>query len=523
MLKKFFSRFTIVALAILLLFTAFAGAIVAGLWFLRSFLLDTFPDAGIWIWIAWEALHWLILVITVFNIVNRDMMPDTKLPWIICVVALGEFGIVIYAFFSRNRPSRRQRRYFRALHKGYERYVIRAVERGPLREAMGQWEGVSEGVYRKNLVCVAHENTKTEYFSTGETYLESLLKDLESAEKYIFLEYFIIGKGVAWNAVLDVLKRKAAEGVKVRVMYDDIGSMSKVHVRYYKTLQKAGIECVKFAPFVPVVSNVHNNRDHRKIAVIDGKIGYTGGINLADEYFNITHPFGHWKDTGVRLEGEAVKNLIVMFLRHFNMQKHTTEDFTAYIPESYEKFGGEGVVQPYADGPKPLYSNSLGEEVYLDLLGTAERYVWIMTPYLIIDYRLRAALLAAAARGVDVRIVTPHIPDKKLPFALTRSNYLKLIRGGVKIYEYTPGFIHAKNFLADDDVAVVGTINLDYRSLLHHYENAVLFHRAKVRGQLKEDFGQTFAVSQLQTEEDAKKNIVWRGLTEFAKAFAPLF
>lgn len=522
-LKKLFSRFTFVALTIILLFSAFALAIVGGFWLLRMFLIERFESARIWIWIAAEVINWLVVVLTIIHIVNRDMTPETKLPWIICVVALGVFGVGVYAFFSYNRPSKRQRRYFRALHKDFDAYIARAVSEEKLARDMGDWAGVSEAVYRKNPVAVMHANTKTEYFPTGEKFFERLLFDLERAEKYIFMEYFVVGRGQVWSAVLDVLKRKVQEGVEVRFLYDDIGCMGKIHFRYDKTLRKLGINCVKFNPFVPVVSNVHNNRDHRKLTVIDGKVGYTGGANIADEYANLARPFGYWKDTAVRLEGEAVRNLIVSFLRTFNMQRRTTEDFTPYIPPSYDEVEGEGYVQPYSDGPKPLYANTVAEDVYLDILATAKKYVWITTPYLIIDYRIRTALLSAAARGVDVRILTPHIPDKKIPFALTRSNYMALIKGGVKIYEYTPGFVHAKSFLADDDIAVVGTVNLDYRSLLYHYENAVLLYRTRACAQLKEDLEGCFACSKLQTEEDAKKNILWRGLTELAKAFAPLF
>lgn len=288
-------------------------------------------------------------------------------------------------------------------------------------------------------------------------------------------------------------------------------------------MRKQGIQCVKFNPFLPVVTNVHNTRDHRKIAVIDGRIGYTGGLNLADEYVNLESPYGHWKDSAVRLEGEGVKPLIVMFLTLYNMQRRSTEDFSAYIPERYERFEGEGYVQPYGDGPRPMYARQIGEDVYINLLNGAKGYVYIATPYLIIDYRMREALVMAAERGVDVRIITPHVPDKKIAFSLTRSNYMALIKGGVKIYEYTPGFIHSKIFLCDGEAGVVGTINLDYRSLMHHYENAVLMYKTKALEGVKADMDATFAKSKLQTEEDAKKNVVWRLLCEIAKVFAPLF
>ncbi len=360
-----------------------------------------------------------------------------------------------------------------------------------------------------------------EYFSEGADAFVRLLDDLKGAQTSIYLEFYIIAQGVLWQSVLAVLKEKAKAGVDVRVIYDDFGCALTMPRRYPKTLEKAGIRCRVFRPVR--LSRRASLRDHRKIAVIDGRIGYTGGLNLADEYVNLESPYGHWKDSAVRLEGEGVKPLIVMFLTLYNMQRRSTEDFSAYIPERYERFEGEGYVQPYGDGPRPMYARQIGEDVYINLLNAAKGYVYIATPYLIIDYRMREALVMAAERGVDVRIITPHVPDKKIAFSLTRSNYMALIKGGVKIYEYTPGFIHSKIFLCDGEAGVVGTINLDYRSLMHHYENAVLMYKTKALEGVKADMDATFAKSKLQTEEDAKKNVVWRLLCEIAKVFAPLF
>ena len=522
-LKLFFSRFFIIAVTIILLFAVNVLLILAGFYFAEEALAEAFPAVAAYLRFPFNLFQWLVVILTVLHVVNRDMLPETKIPWILCIVTLNVFGVAVYAVFSYNRPSMRQRRTYAALNERSRKFLTRTVPEQRLKEELGDWAAVSEALQRKNRNAVIYENTKTEYFPTGEAFFARLLEDLNGAKEYIFLEYFILARGTMWYSVLDVLKRKVKEGVEVRVIYDDIGCMGKLRAGYYKELARAGIRCVKFNPFVPIVTNLHNNRDHRKITVIDGRIGYTGGINLADEYINAISPFGNWKDTAVRLEGEGVKHLVLSFLRMFNLRAHETEDFTPYIPETYEKFEGEGFVQAYGDGPRPLYGRHLAEDVYIDILSGAKKYVWIMTPYLIIDYRMRAAMLSAAARGVDVRIITPHIPDKKIPFALTRSNYMALIQGGVKIYEYTPGFIHAKSFLADDEIAVVGTINLDYRSLLHHYENAVLMFRTKANEQLKADYEKTFEVSALQTEEDAKKSVVWRGICELAKVFAPLF
>lgn len=521
--KIFFSRFTFVALTIIALFVLDFCIAFGPIYVLREVLKNKFPDYANLITLVVDILRWAIVVVAVLSIANRDMIPEAKIPWLLCVIVFNLFGVAIYIVFSYNRPSRKQRRMLKSLYAQSERHERRSVEKARLSEQMGHWADTSEALSYCNPRAVVYENTKTEYFPKGEDFFARFLEDLKSAKEYIFLEYFILSRGEMWGSVHEILKEKVHEGVEVRVIYDDIGCMGKIRAGYYKSLRKEGIRCVKFNPFVPIVTNLHNNRDHRKIAVIDGKIGYTGGINLSDEYINAIQPFGQWKDTAVRLEGEGVKSFVLMFLRFYNLRAKQAEDFEPYIPRNYEKFEGEGFVHPYGDGPHPLYGRHLGEDVYINILSGAKKYCWIMSPYLIIDYRMREAMLSAAARGVDVRIITPHIPDKKLAFALTRSNYMALIRGGVKIYEYTPGFVHAKSFLADDEIAVVGTINLDYRSLLHHYEDAVLMYGTQANVQLKEDYENTFQISRLQTEEDAKKNVVWRGICEIAKVFAPLF
>lgn len=525
--KKFsrilFSRFPFIAIAIIFAFIL-EFLIIYGLFVLMHLILrEIFPAAEGWIQFVFVAVQWIVTAIAAVHIINRDMLPEAKIPWLFVVIIFNVFGVAIYIVFSGNRPSRRQRRKFQKLREKAQRHSRGNATEKEIASQMGDWASVSRALSLKNKTAVVYQNTKTEYFPVGEAFLERLLGDLKEAKQYIFLEYFILEYGQMWGSVLEILRQKVKEGVEVRILYDDIGSMGYVRSGYYKILQKEGIHCRKFSPFVPVVSNIHNNRDHRKIAVIDGKVGYTGGINLGDEYINVKHPFGHWKDTAVRLEGEAVRTFVLMFLRFYNLSKETTEDFSAYLPERYEQFEGEGMVQIYGDGPSPIYQHHLGEDVYINVLNQAKHYVWIMTPYLIITYRMRAALLSAADRGVDVRIITPHIPDKKLAYSITCSNYLALIKGGVQIYEYTPGFIHAKSFLADDEIGIVGTINLDYRSLVHHYEDAVLMHGTSANEQLKADYEETFRLCAKQTEEDAKKSVVSRFMSEIAKVFAPLF
>ena len=524
MLKKLFSRFTFVALTIIILFVVDVLFIVGLALLLSAWLSVLYPAAGEWIALGMTVLSWIVTFLTVLHAANRDMVPETKIPWILCIVFFNIFGVAIYAVFSSHRPGKRMRK--KAVELGMRAAAFEQMCPVPegFSEAARRFSDVGEALLSVNPAARIYDGTATEYFPVGEAFCERLIGDLERAEKYIFMEYFILERGTFWDRVLDVLARKVKEGVEVRFMYDDIGCMGRVHLAYHRKIRKLGINCVKFNPFVPVVTNVHNNRDHRKITVIDGTVGYTGGINIADEYVNIRSPFGHWKDTAVRLEGEGVKGLLLMFLKLYNLaQKGEAEDFAPYIPATFPRFEGEGFVQPYGGGPRPVYPRSVCEDVYINIINLARGYVWIMTPYLIIDYRLREALVLAAERGVDVRIVVPRIPDKKVAFSLTRSNYLALIRGGVRIYEYTPGFVHAKVFLADDIVGVVGTVNLDYRSFLHHFEDAVLMYKTRALAAVKEDFQTTFSSSRLQTMEDAKKNVVWRWVCEIAKLFAPLF
>ncbi len=521
--KKIFSRFSLVALTIISLFVVFVLTVLFGIYATDRVVAHFYPNTGKYLGVAFNVLSWILVVVTVLHAANRDMVPETKIPWIICIIVLQIFGVAIYLVFSWHRPSKKSRLLHREIRERALPYETPRVPKEIAFIEMGHWAQVSEALSTSNPSAVLYPNTYTEYFPSGAAYLSRLLHDLDRAKSYIFLEFFIIEKGKMWDSILAVLERKVKEGVEVRVMYDDIGCMSRLRFNYYKQLREKGIDCVKFNPFVPVVSNVHNNRDHRKIVVIDGTVGYTGGLNLADEYIGEVKPFGEWKDTAVRLEGEGVRGLLFMFLRLFDLQKRTSEDFGRYLPARVEPFVGQGFVQPYGDGPSPLYDRHLGEDVYVNILSGARHYVWLTTPYLIIDYRLRQAMISAAKRGVDVRVMTPHIPDKKIAFALTRSNYAALIKGGVKVYEFTPGFVHAKGMIADDEIGVVGTINLDYRSFLYHFEDAVLMYKTEALKAMKADMVRTFSVSALQTQEDAKRSVVWRWICEVAKIFAPLF
>ena len=464
-----------------------------------------------------ELVSGILGLFVFFSLIQRDMYPDSKLPWLVIVMAMPLFGTMLYLMFAKNSMSRKQKKIILELQTSGKDFFAS-------RESVNieaPYQGQSE--YIKNTTSLPiYENCACDYFPSGEEFWGALKEELFKAEKFIFMEYFIIERGVMWNEILDILLKKVKDGVEVRVIYDDVGSVAKLPMNYNRKLRKLGIKCVKFNPFRPIVSGIHNNRDHRKITVIDGKVGFIGGANLADEYINVTSPFGHWKDSAVRLRGEAVKSLTLMFLTSYQLQTCAVEDIRGYIPQDFEIYEGGGYVQPYLDGPAPAYKHHIGENVYINLINSAQKYLYITTPYLIIDHELQTALRSAALRGVDVRIITPHIPDKKLVFNITRSNYKPLMECGVKIYEYGPGFVHAKNFLADDTVGVVGTVNLDYRSLTHHYECAVWMCKVPAIAQLKEDFVKTFEECILQDEKTIKMGFFKRLVCVVARIFTPL-
>ena len=362
--------------------------------------------------------------------------------------------------------------------------------------------------------------TETKYFAGGEEKFAAVLDELDKAENFIFMEYFIIDEGYMWGKILEKLKEKAAQGVEVRVMYDGMCEMSTLTHDYPKRMARLGVKCKAFSPITPFLSTYYNYRDHRKILVIDGKIAFTGGINFADEYINRRERFGHWKDSAVMLRGDAVRSFTLMFLQMWNISEKEPEWEKWLTPVNTCKC--DGFVMPYADCP--LDDDKVGENVYIDILNRATSYVHIMTPYLILDGELNNAIKYAAQRGVDVKIILPGIPDKKLAFALAKTHYKELISAGVGIYEYTRGFIHSKSFVSDDEKAVVGTINLDYRSLYHHFECAAYLYRTSSIPDIEADFADTLRECTSVTLETIKKEKLFYKLTgQILKFIAPLF
>lgn len=460
-------------------------------------------------------------LIAYLSIVNRDTNPENKIPWISVVLLLPPLGALLYVMLYERKPSRRDIRHGKSLLGALpienDRLELAALEDVDTLAA-GKVRSILNSDSAANLYC----GTTAEYFPLGEGMFQRMLEDLRSAKHFIFMEYFIIEDGIMWRQILDILTEKAAAGVEVRLMYDDIGCMATLPKNYDRQLRRNGIQCRRFNRFLPVASSIHNNRDHRKILVVDGQTGYTGGINLADEYINQIEKFGHWKDGGVRLEGSAVQGLTRLFLLGWDINLKTVSDYDWYcsctraVPEAH------GCYLPFGSGPSPVYERPVGKDVLLNLFNQASRYVYVTTPYLIIDYDLATAIESAALRGVDVRLITPHIPDRKLIQLMTRNSYAPLLKAGVKIFEYEPGFIHGKNVISDDTYALVGTINFDYRSLVHHYEDAVWMYRPDILPDIKSDFletqGRSIEMKPGMIRETFRQNV----LRCCIRTFAPL-
>ena len=487
---------------------------------------------GIIIWVIWRLSNYFVYfyiacmilsIVTVIHLVSKNDNPSYKLAWAIVIMLLPLFGGIFYILEGSNK---RGKRFTRNLEKVYATTMPYLTQDEKIIEKLEvQDKNIgNQAKYIRNFSCYPiYENTITQYLSPGEEFFRVLIEELEKAKHFIFMEYFIIHEGKMWDAVLDVLERKVKEGVEVRVMYDDIGSLTTVPYRYNEHLEKKGIKCQVFNRLAPVLNIILNNRDHRKITVIDGYIGFMGGINLADEYINEVTRFGHWKDAAIMLKGEAVWNLTMMFLQTWDFSANIHEDYDVYRPHVYHKeaFKSDGFVLPYGDSP--LDHETVGENVYLNLLFKAKKYVYICTPYLIIDNEMVTALSLAAKSGVDIRIITPFKEDKWYVHILTRAYYEQLIKVGIKIYEYTPGFIHSKTFVCDDEIGIVGSINMDYRSLYLHFECGTWLYKTSTVADIKKDFEETLEVCTQMTLDDCKRvKITTRVIRSILRLMAPL-
>ena len=465
----------------------------------------------------------LFATFLVWVIYSQNKAPALKMTWIMIIMASPVIGVALYIIIGGSF----------SLHSMRKRYNKVDDELFPLLPRNDEQlqrlkdENVRAGNIATYLRDYAHhptyDNTDIEYYDDAAKGLEAQKEELRRAENFIFMEYHAIENAESWQGIQEILEERAKAGVDVRVFYDDMGSIGFINVDFVKQLESRGIRCRVFNPFKLGLDLFLNNRDHRKITVIDGRVGFTGGYNLANEYFNITSPYGHWKDTGIKITGDAVKSLTVAFLEMWNAVRGDDEndaDFTQYLPDLEYHAKENGFVVPYADSP--LDGEVTGENVYLSMVECAQSYVWLITPYLILTDEMIRALGLAAKRGVDVRIITPGIPDKKLVYAVTRSYYNGLVCNGVRVYEYTPGFCHCKMGVVDDMMAVCGTINLDYRSLYHHFENACLYVGCDAVTQTRRDFERTMAECQEVTQDYKDPWAVLRLWHLVLRFFAPL-
>lgn len=503
LLKKVFSRTVVTALLIVIQVAWLAALLLQ--------LGNSLP--------AIQTVLRILSLVAILFVIKSDMNPSYKIGWILLIAVLPILGGLMYVIFGNKRPTKNMREMLRAQLEKSAEYL------GTQESITGELDGGAAGLFKYLEGSAGYptaKNTTVRYYRVGEEMYADLLPELEKAEKFIFLEYFIIRPGEMWDGVLEILKRKAAAGVDVRIIYDDMGCIDILPANYNATLEGWGIRTMAFNRFVPAVSLVMNNRDHRKITVIDGKVGFTGGVNISDEYINVKERFGHWKDTGLMLKGPGVFNLTLMFLEMWNAFNKDGDRYAEFIPDSFEECGSadDGYVLSFSDSP--LDNESVGESVYTDMLYQAKDYIYITTPYLAIDSELQTALCMAAKRGVDVRMITPGIPDKKLVYRLTRSYYPTLLRAGVKIYEYTPGFIHAKSFVCDDKLCVVGTINMDYRSLYLHFECGTLMYNNPEIKQVKKDDLETMEKCRKVELSDMKTNFLGELFDSFLRSVAPL-
>lgn len=506
-LNFIFSRVAIVGILILLQI----GLIISIIWRLSNYFLYFY------------IFCMLISIAIVIHLVSKNENPSYKLAWAIPIMMFPLFGGLFYIIAGNNRLGKKFTEKLEEVCSRTASYLVQDDEIITKLDQLDKNIG-NQAKYIKDFAGFPiYENTVTKYLSPGEEFFDVLIETIKKAEHFIFMEYFIIQEGSMWDTILGILEEKVKQGVEVRIMYDDIGSLATLPYRYEERIRAKGIKCQVFNPLAPVLNIILNNRDHRKITVVDGYLGFMGGINLADEYINSIKRFGHWKDAAIMIKGEAVWNLTMMFLQTWDFTAQEHEDYNMYRPHVYhpQPFEGDGFVQPYGDSP--LDHETVGENVYLNLLHKAKDYVYICTPYLIIDNEMVTALSLAAKSGVDVRIVTPHIEDKWYVHILTRAYYEPLIKVGIKIYEYTPGFIHAKTFVSDDEVGIVGSINMDYRSLYLHFECGTWLYKTSTVLDIKADFEQILAVSQQVTLEECKRTkLTTRLLRSILRLFAPL-
>jgi len=484
------------------------------------FLIILTAGADLLFWYANLALRALSIG-TCVHVLNRHTKAGFKITWIFLILLFPIFGGILYVFF-----------HFQATQRSFGRKAdLIARESGPAFFLHGDRlpeftarnpEFTAQARYlQEHAGFPVFAATETTYFDSGEAFFERLLVELEKAERYVFLEFFIIREGHMFASILEILERKAKAGLDVRLIYDDLGCFLSLPPDFKRTMEAKNIKCLVFNPFRPVLSSLQNNRNHRKIVAIDGKVAFTGGINLGDEYINLVNRFGRWKDSGVMLEGEGAWSFALIFLQMWNTDRSERDNYGRFFPGKSERGRPEGgYVQPYSDNP--VDGENVCEHVYIQIINRAKDYIYINTPYLIPDGSLISALVLAAKSGVDVRIITPHRWDKWIVATTSRSYYRQLVAAGVKVYEYASGFNHGKTFVSDDLLATVGTANLDFRSMYLHFECGTVIYGGESIRALKDDFLRTLPICHAITLPECARNVFMRLLSDVLRIFAPL-
>ena len=477
-----------------------------------------------WIYLIWTVIRLVesIFVIVLYHkILNRAEDPEFKIAWLIFLLIIPLFTAFVYIVFGNHGISKKEERVMELSRATYVPYQ-KALHKANKDKETNLGRGLGAFNYIRNTTGMGfHSHNHIEYYKNGESFFPAFIDALKEAKEFVFIEFFIISDGKEWTAVKDILIEKAKQGVEVRLVYDDLGCAGTISPRTPRKLNKFGIKCFKFHKFKPFLHRSYNNRTHRKIVIVDHKYAFTGGINLADEYANEIMRFGYWKDTMIRIEGSAISNLITTFLQDYDLCAKTPSDYNKYLDYEYPQFDDEGFISPFGDGPGGIDNALVGEQNYINILNYAQKRVDISTPYLVCTYKLLDALRNAALRGVEVNLILPGVPDKKLVYKFAKSNFPFLLEAGVNVYLYTPGFNHMKSALADEELGFVGTINFDFRSLVHHFECGATLYKVPCLKEIHEDFEEMIKVSQ-KVPTDFKLGLWSRFVCAILKLFFPL-
>lgn len=498
LLKIIFNRATVISLLIIFQITVL---------FFIVFNISNFT----WIYLSVLPIFTLIAYI---RINNKKLNPSQQILWITLLIVFPLLGLLLYLIFGETRLVKREKRAFKSIAQQNAKYTPAT------NLLLPDFQGQSDYIFN-SLGYPVFNDTSTLYFNSGEKFFESLLKDLKQAKDFIFLEFYIINNGIMWKTILDILVKKVQEGVKVKVVYDDIGTISKFSWRHPKLLRKQGIDCIVFNKYNFITTIAHNNRDHRKIVIIDGKVAYTGGINISDEYINKDNSRHYWKDTAQRIEGNAVRNFTLSFLNMYDLSGGTV-DYDEFLNINHTQ-SQDGYVQPFVTGPMPFYSDTHAINILLNLINQAKKTLYIVTPYFIPDYQIMNALIIARNRGVDVRMIISDIPDKKIVYLITRNNCAELIKNEIKVCRYKDAFVHAKSVLVDNEVGIVGSINFDFRSFVHNFECGIWQYKTNALKQLQQDCDEMFETHGYLEVKDLKVNFLEKTLANILKVLYSIF